>query len=351
MIIRKELNIPSHCQIPHANAHQPANHLYRMTSPLWCRGVGSALPSSSVDNATLARTKNLDTSDDWIVPRTGIKQRFIASTDETTSTLAIAAANAALTNAGITAQDIQLIIVATSTPDKVFPPCATLVQGSLGAHKAIALDINVACSGFVFGMAMAESYMRMSGYTHALLIGAETMSRIVDWSDRSTAVLFGDGAGAVVLSAHTNTKRGLQGHALFTDGRHDHSLYVDGGIGSTARAGHIRMNGKAVFRHAVTQLENATRCLLDTHGLTVDDIDWVIPHQANKRILESMCTHLGFPSEKMIFTGNHHANTSAASIPLAWDRAHTQGQLAPGHRIIIQSFGAGFTWGAYLIVV
>ena len=312
-------------------------------------GVGSALPEQCLDNATLAQLKNLDTSDEWIRTRTGIAKRFVAAEDQVTSDLALQAAHKALDHAQVDAKEIDLILLATSTPDQVFPPTATVVQKKLGAINAIAFDINVACSGFVFGLALVESYMRLSGHRKALLIGSETMSRIVDWTDRSTAVLFGDGAGAIVLSAEDNTDRGLQGHALFTDGSGHDSLYVDGGVSSTQSSGHIRMKGQDVFRHAVTHLERATRHLLKVHELDASQIDWIIPHQANKRILWALCDKLGFDKDKMIFTGDQHANTSAASIPLAWDYAHSQGWLQPGQQVLLQTFGAGFTWGVYLL--
>lgn len=313
------------------------------------QSTGSALPKRCMDNDTLAQTEHLDTSDEWIRTRTGIRQRFLSGADETTSSLAIDAAKRALANAQIDPTQLQMIVLATSTPDEVFPPTATSIQAALGAHHAIAFDINVACSGFVFGLAMVESYMRLAGLDKALLIGSETMSRIVDWSDRSTAVLFGDGAGAVVLSTTSDPERGLQGHVLRTDGQYHNSLYVNGGISTTQTVGHICMDGTDVFRHAVTQLANVTRDLMTQHNLDVDQVDWVIPHQANKRILSSLCDKLGFDKEKMLFTGDQHANTSAASIPLAWDYAHKQGWLRPGQRVILQSFGAGFTWGGYLL--
>jgi 3-oxoacyl-[acyl-carrier-protein] synthase-3 len=310
------------------------------------RGVGKCLPEQVVTNDELSRT--LDTSHDWIESRTGICQRHKASETEYTSTLCLHASRKALISAHIDPQDIDLIILATSTPDHTFPPTATHVQRELGAKRAIAFDMNVACSGFLFALTMADAFLKQAGKKNALVIGGETLTRLVDWQDRSTAVLFGDGAGAVVLSAHSST-RGIIDYELYTDGAGYDSLGVSGGPSSTQKAGTIHMNGREVFRQAVTQLEQASRTLLDKQGLTPSDVDWVVPHQANKRILDALSDRLAIPSSKMIYTGNLHANTSSASIPLALEHAYSEGMIKEGDLLLLQAFGAGFTWGACLI--
>lgn len=310
------------------------------------RGVGKYLPEKVVTNDELSHT--LDTSHEWIESRTGICQRHKASDTEYTSTLCLHASRKALISADMDPQDIDLIILATSTPDHTFPPTATHVQRELGAKNAIAFDMNVACSGFLFALTMADAFLKQTGKRNALVIGGETLTRLVDWQDRSTAILFGDGAGAVVLSAHSST-RGIVDYELYTDGEGYDSLGVSGGPSRTQKAGTIHMNGREVYRQAVTQLEQASHTLLAKQGLTSSDVDWVVPHQANKRILDALSERLDIPSSKMIYTGHLHANTSSASIPLALEHAYSEGRIKEGDLLLLQAFGAGFTWGACLI--
>ena len=327
-----------------------------MSVRCFIRGVGKCLPEQVITNDQLSEI--LDTSHEWIESRTGICQRHKASDTEYTSTLCLHASQNALVNAHIAPQDIDLIILATSTPDHTFPPTATHVQRELGAKNAIAFDMNVACSGFLFALTMADAFLKQTGKKNALVIGGETLTRIVDWQDRSTAVLFGDGAGAVVLSsntcaqdpsANTLSARGIIDYELHTDGTGYESLAVSGGPSRTQHAGTIHMNGREVFRQAVTQLERSSLTLLAKQGLTPSDVDWVVPHQANKRILDALSEKLAIPSSKMIYTGHLHANTSSASIPLALEHAYAGGLIKEGDLLLLQAFGAGFTWGTCLV--
>lgn len=309
-------------------------------------GTGSALPRRRVSNAELAET--VDTSDEWIVERTGIRARHIAGADETTSTLATDAARRALESAGIDASQIGLIVLATSTPDQTFPASATLVQAALGINDCVAFDVQAVCSGFLYALTVAESMIRGGAADHALVIGSETFSRILDWEDRTTCVLFGDGAGAVVLKAEKGT-RGILASRLHADGRHNHLLYVDGGPSTTQTVGKLRMKGQEVFRHAVTNLAEVLREVMAAADLTVADIDWVVPHQANRRILDATARKLGLAPERVIVTVDQHANTSAASVPLALDTAVRDGRIKRGDLLVLEAMGGGFTWGAAAI--
>ncbi|MHA3792510.1 beta-ketoacyl-ACP synthase III [Sphingomonas sp. YL-JM2C] len=310
-------------------------------------GTGSALPRRQVSNAELART--VDTSDEWIVERTGIRNRYVAGEGETTSTLATEAARKAIEAAGIAPSDIGLIILATATPDQTFPASATMVQAALGIGDCVAFDVQAVCSGFLYALSVADSMIRGGSATHALVIGAETFSRILDWEDRTTCVLFGDGAGAVVLKAEEGGDRGVLATRLHADGRHNQLLYVDGGPSTTQTVGKLRMKGQEVFRHAVTNLAQVLREVMGDAGLTVDDIDWVVPHQANRRILDATARKLGLPAERVIVTVDQHANTSAASVPLAFDVAVRDGRIKPGDLLVLEAMGGGFTWGAAAI--
>lgn len=314
-------------------------------------GTGSALPRRIVTNAELA--ERVDTSDEWIVARTGIRQRHIAEPDETTSTLAIAAARAALADAGIEASSIGLIVLATATPDNTFPATATKVQAALGCQGGIAFDVGAVCSGFLYALATADSLLRTGMAKRALVIGAETFSRILDWEDRTTCVLFGDGAGAVVLEAPSGEAGegapGILGSRLHADGDQHDLLYVDGGPSTTQTVGHLRMKGPEVFRHAVVNLAEVLREVLENTGVQVEEIDWVVPHQANARILDATARKLGIASEKVIVTVDRHANTSAASVPLALDAARKDGRIKAGDLVMLEAMGGGFTWGASLI--
>ena len=312
-------------------------------------GTGSALPRRAVSNAELA--KQVDTSDEWIVERTGIRNRHIAADDETTSSLAIAAARAALAAAGIEGSSVDLIVLATATPDQTFPATATIVQEALGANGGMAFDVAAVCSGFLYAMGVADSMLRTGMARRALVIGSETFSRILDWEDRTTCVLFGDGAGAVLLEAREVPEDGpgVIVTKLHADGAHNELLYVDGGPSTTGTVGHVRMKGREVFRHAVTNLANVLGEVLDHTGLTADDIDWVVPHQANQRILDATAKKLGLPAEKVVVTVDRHANTSAASVPLALDTAVRDGRIQPGHLVMLEAMGGGFTWGACLL--
>ena len=314
-------------------------------------GTGSALPKRAVSNAELAET--VDTSDAWIVERTGIRQRYIAGEGETTSTLATDAARAALAAAGLGPSDIGLIILATATPDQTFPATATQVQHNLGCNGGIAFDVAAVCSGFLYALGVADSLLRTGMAKRALVIGAETFSRILDWEDRTTCVLFGDGAGAVVLEAQEVAEDGpgVLATRLHADGAHNGLLYVDGGPSSTGTVGHVRMKGPEVFRHAVVNLAQVLRDVLADQGLTAEDIDWVVPHQANQRILDATARKLGLPAEKVVITVDRHANTSAASVPLALDTAVRDGRIKPGDLVVLEAMGGGFTWGASLIRV
>ncbi|TAD81478.1 MAG: ketoacyl-ACP synthase III [Sphingomonadales bacterium] len=315
-------------------------------------GTGSALPRRIVTNAELA--ERVDTSDEWITARTGIRQRHIAQSDETTSTLAIAAARAALEDAGVEAASIGLIVLATATPDNTFPATATKVQAALGCNGGIAFDVAAVCSGFLYALSVADSLLTTGMAKRALVIGAETFSRILDWDDRTTCVLFGDGAGAVVLEAPDATSAGkdapgILGTRLHADGSCHDLLYVDGGPSSTQTVGHVRMRGQEVFRHAVVNLADVLKEVLEDTGVSVDEIDWVVPHQANARILSATARKLGIAPEKVIVTVDRHANTSAASVPLALDVARKDGRIKPGDLVMLEAMGGGFTWGATLI--
>ncbi len=313
------------------------------------RGSGSALPARVVPNAKLAET--VDTSDEWIVERTGIRQRYIAGEGETTASLAIDASRAALADAGVDAADIDLIILATATPDNTFPATATKVQAALGCTGGIAFDVQAVCSGFLYALATADSLLKTGMATRALVIGAETFSRILDWEDRTTCVLFGDGAGAMVLEAEEGEEsdRGLITSRLHADGDQHDLLYVDGGPSTTQTVGHLRMRGPEVFRHAVVNLASVLREVIEDAGISAEDIDWVVPHQANARILDATARKLGLPAEKVIVTVDSHANTSAASVPLAFDTARRDGRIQDGSLVMFEAMGGGFTWGASLM--
>ena len=313
-------------------------------------GTGSALPRTRVSNAELAT--RVDTSDEWIVERTGIRFRHIAEPDETTATLGAAAAKEALAAAGLDAADIGLIIVATATPDNTFPASATKVQALLGAPDCIAFDVAAVCSGFLYALSVADSMLRTGAARHALVIGSETFSRILDWEDRATCVLFGDGAGAVVLSAEEVTDdRGILATRLHAEGKYSGMLYVDGGPSTTGTVGHVRMQGREVFRHAVTNLASVLGEVMEEVGLAASDIDWVVPHQANKRIIDATAKKLGLSAERVVLTVDQHANTSAASVPLALDLAVRDGRIKRGDLVVLEAMGGGFTWGAAVLRV
>jgi len=314
-------------------------------------GTGSALPARKVSNAELAQT--VDTSDEWIVERTGIRARYIAGEGETTASLATDAARAALDAAKLSSQDIDLIILATATPDQTFPASATLVQAALGINDCVAFDVAAVCSGFLYAVTVADSMIRSGAAQRALVIGSETFSRILDWEDRGTCVLFGDGAGAVVLGAEESEAgtRGILASKLHADGRHNQLLYVDGGPSTTQTVGKLRMKGQEVFRHAVVNLASVLTEVLALADLTPADIDWLIPHQANARILDATARKLKLPPEKVVMTVDQHANTSAASVPLALDLAMRDGRIKPGHLLVLEAMGGGFTWGASLLRV
>ena len=315
------------------------------------RGVGAALPARVVTNQELAG--KVDTSDEWIRQRTGITQRYVAGEGETTSTLATKAAEAALSRAGLKADDIDLIVVGTSTPDYTFPATATQVQANLGMTQGVAFDVQAVCTGFVFAVTIADKFLRSGSHKRALVIGAETFSRILDWNDRTTCVLFGDGAGAIVLEAQESdgafASPGVIASRLRSDGRHRAKLFVDGGPSTTQTAGHLRMEGKEVFRHAVGMVSDVIQGCLADAGCDAAAIDWFVPHQANRRIIEASADRLGVPREKVVVTVDRHGNTSAASIPLALAVAVGDGRIKPGDLVMIQGVGGGFTWGAALI--
>ncbi len=306
-------------------------------------GVGSALPKRRVTNEELAAT--VDTSDEWIVERTGIRNRYIAGEGETTGTLAIAAAREALASAGVEPAEIGLIVLATATPDQTFPSTATKVQAALGIDDCIAFDVHAVCTGFLYALSVADSMLRSGNAAKALVIGAETFSRILDWEDRATCVLFGDGAGALVLSAEESSD-GILATKLHADGRHNDLLFVDGGPSTTGTVGKLRMKGREVFRHAVVNLAGVLTEVLSSAGLTAADVDWVVPHQANARILDATAKKLGLPREKVVMTVDRHANTSAASVPLAFDTAIRDGRIKRGDIVVLEAMGGGFTWGA-----
>ncbi|USU04490.1 ketoacyl-ACP synthase III [Sphingomonadaceae bacterium OTU29LAMAA1] len=313
-------------------------------------GTGSALPENRVSNADLA--DRLDTSDEWIVERTGIRFRHIAQPHETTSTLAAEACRAALESSGKTAQDIDLIVLATATPDQTFPATATKVQAMLGIDDCVAFDVAAVCSGFLYAVQVADAMLRTGIHQRALVIGAETFSRILDWEDRTTAVLFGDGAGAIVLEGQesdSDTGRGILATKLHADGRHNELLYVDGGPSTTGTVGKLRMKGREVFRHAVVNLAAVMQETLVIAGLAPDDVDWVVPHQANARILDATSRKLGLAVDKVVVTVDRHANTSAASVPLALDTAVRDGRIRQGQIVVLEAMGGGFTWGAAVV--
>ena len=314
-------------------------------------GCGGYLPDRILTNAELS--VRLETSDEWIVARTGIRQRHIAAEGEQTSDLAIAASERALSAAGVTPDEVDLVLVATATPDQTFPATAVRVQAELGIPGGIAFDVQAVCSGFVYALAVADNFIRLGQVGTALVIGAETFSRILDWNDRSTCVLFGDGAGALVLRAGecagTNQDRGILSTHLHSDGRHRELLYVDGGPSSTQTVGHLRMEGKEVFRHAVVNLAAVVNEALIANGLEPEDIDWLVPHQANQRILDSTAKKLGMSAERVISTVARHANTSAASVPLALNEAVLDGRISRGQLLLLEAMGGGFTWGAGLL--
>lgn len=315
------------------------------------RGCGSYLPARILTNAELAA--KVDTNDEWIVQRTGIRARHIAADDETTGTLGLKAAKAALADAGIPASEVDLIIVATATPDHTFPATATEIQAALDITQGAAFDLQAVCSGFVFALATADKFLTSGAAKTALVIGAETFSRILDWEDRATCVLFGDGAGAVVLRAEegegTLADRGVLTTHIRSDGRYMNKLYVDGGPGSTKTVGFLRMEGREVFKHAVVNLADTVRHTFEETGLTGADIDWFVPHQANRRIIDATAHKLGIDEDRVVVTVDKHGNTSAASIPLALAQAHMDGRIKPGQLVLIEAMGGGFTWGSALI--
>ena len=311
-------------------------------------GSGSALPRDCVTNADMEA--RVDTTDEWIVERTGIRQRYIAGEGETTSTLATDAARKALADAGVDASEVGLIILATATPDHTFPATATQVQQALGCRGGVAFDVQAVCSGFLYALATADSLLRTGMATKALVIGAETFSRILDWEDRTTCVLFGDGAGAVVLEAQDVAEDGpgILATRLHADGEHKDLLYVDGGPSTTGEVGKLRMKGREVFRHAVVNLADVLNEVLGDAGITAQEIDWVVPHQANARILDATARKLGLSADKIVVTVDQHANTSAASVPLAFDVARKDGRIKSGDMVMFEAMGGGFTWGATL---
>lgn len=314
-------------------------------------GVGAYLPERILTNDELSR--QVDTSDAWIKERTGISERRIAATGEMTSDLALKASEAALADAGLKAGDLDLIVLATTTPDETFPATATVVQRRLGMERGAAFDVQAVCSGFVYALAVADNFIKAGQARHVLVIGAETMSRLLDWEDRGTCVLFGDGAGALVLSAVEGKgdarDRGVLSTHLFSDGRHHDLLYVDGGPSSTRTTGHLRMQGKEVFRHAVTNISEAVHAALEAGGLKPSDIDWFVPHQANQRILDGTARKVGIPIERVVVTVERHGNTSAASVPLALAEAVQDGRIRQGQLVLLEAMGGGFTWGSALI--
>lgn len=315
------------------------------------RGVGAYLPKRTVTNDELAKT--VDTTDEWIQQRTGIRERHVAAEGEFTSHLGLAAARAALANAKMNASEVDLIVLATSTPDQTFPATAVTIQAELGIQKGAAFDVQAVCSGFVFALATADQYLRSGAFNTALVIGAETFSRILDWKDRGTCVLFGDGAGAVVLQASdqpgTRGDRGILTTHLRSDGRHRDKLYVDGGPSTTGTAGHLRMEGREVFRHAVGMITDVIEDAYKATGYGSNDIDWFVPHQANRRIIDGSAKKLGIAPEKVVTTVDRHANTSAASIPLALAVATEDGRIKQGDLVLLEAMGGGFTWGSALV--
>jgi 3-oxoacyl-[acyl-carrier-protein] synthase-3 len=313
-------------------------------------GCGSYLPARVLTNQELAQ--KVETSDEWIAQRTGIRERHIAADGELTSDIALAAARAALAHADVAAESIDLIVLATSTPDQTFPATAVSVQAALGIHHGAAFDLQAVCSGFVYALATADGLLKSGAFKRALVIGAETFSRILDWEDRSTCVLFGDGGGALVLEAQdaaTANGRGIITAQLRSDGRYKDKLYVDGGPSSTGTVGHLRMEGREVFRHAVTNITEVVEETLKAAGIQASDVDWFVPHQANKRIIDGSAHKLGVDASKVVTTVDKHGNTSAASIPLALAVARADGRIGKGDLVLLEAMGGGFTWGAVLI--
>lgn len=315
------------------------------------KGCGGYLPKRVLTNEDLAKV--VDTTDEWIATRTGIKERRIAAKGELTSTMGTAAARAALTSAGMDPQDIDLIVLATSTPDQTFPATAVTIQADLGVTQGAAFDVQAVCSGFVFALTTVDNYLKSGEFRRALVIGSEAFSRILDWDDRGTCVLFGDGAGALVVEAEmqngSTTDRGVLASCLRSDGRYRDKLYVDGGPSTTGTVGYVRMDGPEVFRHAVTNIAEVIDATLKKSGYQASDIDWFVPHQANKRILDGAARKLGLAPEKIVITVDKHANTSAASIPLALDAACRDGRIKKGDLVLMEAMGGGFTWGAVLV--
>ncbi|WP_431859408.1 beta-ketoacyl-ACP synthase III [Azospirillum sp.] len=315
-------------------------------------GCGSYLPANVVSNKDL-EARGVETSDEWIVQRTGIRSRHIAAEGELTSDLALAAARAALNHAGVDATSIDCIVLATTTPDNTFPSTATKVQAGLGLTRGFALDVQAVCAGFVYALSVADSFIRSGQATRALVIGAETFSRLLDWNDRTTCVLFGDGAGAVVLEAAEgkgdSSDRAVLSTHLHSDGRYYDLLYVDGGASSTMTTGHVRMHGQEIFRHAVTKLSEVVEEALVANGLEPSDVDWLVPHQANQRIIDGIARKLKLPSSKVVLTVDRHGNTSAASIPLALAEAVHDGRVKRGDLILMEAIGGGLTWGSALV--
>ncbi len=315
------------------------------------RGVGTALPRRVMKNAEFE--KLVDTSDEWIVQRTGITQRYIAAEDETTASLGEAAARAALANAGLTPDDIDMIVLATSTPNNTFPATAVEIQERLGMRHGFAFDMQAVCSGFVYAVTAADAHLRGGLARRALVIGSETFSRILDWSDRTTSVLFGDGAGAIVLEAQeseaTLADAGIIAASLRSDGSHRDKLYVDGGPSTTGTVGHLRMEGREVFKHAVGMITDVVEDVFTRAGITAQDLDWFVPHQANKRIIDASAKKLGIDPDKVVLTVHLHGNTSAASVPLALGAAVADGRIRKGDLVLLEAMGGGFTWGAVLL--
>ncbi|MDR3440841.1 beta-ketoacyl-ACP synthase III [Telmatospirillum sp.] len=314
-------------------------------------GVGGYLPERILTNSELAQ--QVDTNDSWIIERTGIRERHIADPSERTSDLAIRAAERALANAGLSGQNIDLIVLATATPDNTFPATATRVQAAIGMTHGAAFDVQAVCSGFIYALTVADNFIKAGQVKTALVIGAETFSRILDWTDRATCVLFGDGAGAVVLRAEEgqggNADNGILSTHLHSDGRHYKLLHVDGGPSSTQTVGHLRMEGREVFRHAVVNLAAVVQEALAANDLTATDLDWVVPHQANKRIIEGTARKLGLSLDRVVMSVDRHANTSAASVPLALAEAVGDGRIKAGQLVLLEAMGGGFTWGAALV--
>lgn len=310
-------------------------------------GSGSYLPKKQVTNDDLSKT--MDTSNDWIIERTGILSRHVAEDGEFTSDLGVKAASEAIKAAGLKPSDIDGIILGTSTPDNTFPSTAVRIQSKLGINGGLAFDVQAACSGFVFALTTADNFIKQGMAKNMLVVGAETMSRILDWNDRTTAVLFGDGAGAVVLRSENGGNRGILGNVLRTDGTGYDSLYVDGGAGSTKTTGVIKMNGREVFKHAVTRLGEVVGEVLDVCNMTQNEIDWLVPHQANKRIIDATAKKLELPEERVVYSGATHANTSAASIPLALDSAIKDGRIKQNQVVLFEAFAGGYAWGANLV--